>query len=60
MQEAFSRTALQLGEEAVEKLEQVTVEDVHRLAKELLDFDQMSFSAVGNVSQPEEYQALFR
>ena len=30
------------------------------LAKELLDFEQMSFSAVGNVSQPEEYQALFR
>ena len=50
----------QSPEEAVEKLEQVTVEDVHRLAKELLDFDQMSFSAVGNVSQPEEYQALFR
>ena len=50
----------QSPEEAVEKLEQVTVEDVHRLAKELLDFDQMSFSAVGNVSQREEYQALFR
>jgi len=50
----------QSPEEAVEKLEKVTVEDVHRLAKELLDFDQMSFSAVGNVSQPEEYQALFR
>ena len=50
----------QSPEEAVEKLEQVTVEDVHRLAKELLDFEQMSFSAVGNVSQPEEYQALFR
>ena len=49
----------QSPEEAVEKLEQVTVEDVHRLAKELLDFEQMSFSAVGNVSQPEEYQALF-
>ena len=30
------------------------------LAKELLDFEQMSFSAVGNVSQPEEYLALFR
>ena len=50
----------QSPEEAVEKLDKVTVEDVHRLAKELLDFEQMSFSAVGNVSQPEEYQALFR
>ena len=50
----------QSPEEAVEKLEKVTVSDVHRLAKELLDFEQMSFSAVGNVSQPEEYLALFR
>ena len=44
----------------MEKLDKVTVEDVHRLAEELLDFEQISFSAVGNVSQPEEYQALFR
>ena len=44
----------------MEKLEKVTVADVHRLAKDLLDFEQMSFSAVGNVSQPEEYLALFR
>ena len=50
----------QSPEEAVEKLEKVTEADVHRLAKELLDFEQMAFSAVGNVSQPEEYQALFR
>ncbi|MBQ4577937.1 MAG: insulinase family protein [Clostridia bacterium] len=50
----------QSPEEAVEKLEKVTPADVHRLAKELLDFSRMSFSAVGNVSQPEEYQALFR
>ena len=25
---------------------------------ELLDFDRMSFSAVGNVSSPEEYRAM--
>ncbi|MBR5536832.1 MAG: insulinase family protein [Clostridia bacterium] len=50
----------QSPEEAVEKLEKVTVDDVHRLAQELLDFARMSFSAVGNVSQPEEYLALFR
>ena len=50
----------QSPEEAVEKLEKVTVEDVHRLAEELLDFEQMSFSAVGNVSKPEDYMELFR
>ena len=50
----------QSPEEAVEKLEKVTIGDIHRLAKDLLDFEQMSFSAVGNVSQPEEYLALFR
>jgi len=50
----------QSPEEAVERLEKVTLEDVHRLAQELLDFQQLSFSAVGNVSQPEEYLALFR
>ena len=50
----------QSPEEAVAKLEAVTAEDVHTLARQLLDFEQMSFSAVGNVSQPEEYLALFR
>ena len=50
----------QTPEEAVEKLEKVMVGDVHRLAQELLNFEQMSFSAVGNVSQPDEYLALFR
>ena len=50
----------QSPEEAVEKLEKVTIGDIHRLAKDLLDFEQMSFSAVGNVSQPEEYLSLFR
>ena len=44
----------------MERLEKVTIGDIHRLAKDLLDFEQMSFSAVGNVSQPEEYLSLFR
>ena len=50
----------QTPEEAVAKLEAVTVEDVHALAQQLLDFEKMSFSAVGNVSKPEEYMELFR
>lgn len=50
----------QTPEEAVAKLEAVTVEDVHALAQQLLNFEQMSFSAVGNVSKPEEYMELFR
>ena len=50
----------QTPEEAVAKLEAVTVEDVHTLAQQILDFDAMSFSAVGNVSKPEEYMSLFR
>lgn len=50
----------QTPEEAVAKLEAVTLEDIHQLARELLDFEKMSFSAVGNVSKPEEYLALFR
>ena len=28
------------------------------VAQELLDFDRMSFSAVGSVSSPEEYRAM--
>ena len=49
----------QSPEEAVARLEAVTEGDVHRLARELLDFEKMSFSAVGTVSQPEEYLAIF-
>ena len=45
-------------EETVERLEAVTAADVYALAQELLDFDRMSFSAVGNVSSPEEYRAM--
>ena len=50
----------QSPEEAVAKLEKVTEADIHRLAVELLDFENMSFSAVGNVSHPEEYMKLFK
>ena len=50
----------QTPEEAVAKLEAVTTEDVHLLAKELLDFEKMSFSAVGNVSKEDDYLNLFR
>jgi predicted Zn-dependent peptidase len=50
----------QTPEEAVAKLEAVTTEDIHALAEELLDFEKMSFSAVGNVSKEEEYLKLFQ
>ena len=50
----------QTPEEAVAKLEAVTVEDVLALARQLLDFEKMSFSAVGNVSKPEDYLELFQ
>ena len=50
----------QTPEETVERLEAVTTDDVHRLARQLLDFDNMSFSAVGSVSAKEDYLELFR
>ena len=50
----------QAPEEAVAKLEAVTAEEVHALARELLDFENMSFSAVGNVSKKEDYLKLFQ
>lgn len=45
-------------EETVARLEAVTREDVAALAKKLLDFEKLSFSAVGAVSSPEEYRDM--
>ncbi|MDO4372229.1 MAG: pitrilysin family protein [Clostridia bacterium] len=39
-------------------LEAVTREDVQSLARQVLDFSRLSFSAVGNVDAPETYLAL--
>ncbi len=39
-------------------LEAVTREDVQSLARQVLDFGRLSFSAVGNVDAPETYLAL--
>ncbi len=50
----------QTPEEAVAKLEAVTCDDVLELARELIDFDRMSFSAVGNVTETGEYLAQFQ
>ncbi len=50
---------IQTPEEAVAKLEAVTCADVLELAKELLDFEKMSFSAVGNVAETEQYLKIF-
>ncbi len=49
----------QTPEEAVSKLEAVTCADVLELARQLIDFEQMSFSAVGNVSDKEDYLQIF-
>lgn len=50
----------QTPEEACARLDAVTAEEVLLLARELLDFRRMSFSAVGNVSPAEDYLRLFR
>lgn len=60
---AIARSEMTYGrdrspEETVAALEAVTAEDVAALAQELLDFEKMSFSAVGNVSSAEEYRAM--
>ncbi len=50
---------IQTPEEAVARLEAVTCAHVLELAQELLDFEKMSFSAVGNVAETEEYLKIF-
>jgi len=47
-------------EELVAGLEAVTCADVRDLAQTVLDFGQMSFSAVGSVAKEEEYLGIFR
>ena len=59
----LARTEMTYGEqktpeETVAALEAVTREDVLSMAQEVLDFDQMSFSAVGDVCTAEEYRAF--
>ena len=46
-------------DELVAGLEAVTAGDVKALAQSVLDFEKMSFSAVGNVAPREEYLKLF-
>lgn len=60
---AMARSEMTFGtfvspEETVALLEAVTREDVLALARELLDWDKLSFSAVGNVDAPEDYLKL--
>ena len=45
-------------DEIIERFDAVTAERVHALAREILDFDRMSFSAVGQVDSAEAYHAL--
>ncbi|MCI5616077.1 MAG: insulinase family protein [Clostridia bacterium] len=57
---ALARSEMTYGvyrspEETAEALDAVTREDVLALAREVLDFDQASFAAVGNVSPAADY-----
>lgn len=47
---------IQSPDEIIDCYDAVTREGVHALAQELLDFDQVSLSAVGRVSGAEEYR----
>lgn len=60
---AMARSEMTYGcyvsaEETVAALDAVTREDVQTLARTLLDFDKLSFSAVGNVDPAEDYLKL--
>lgn len=44
------------AEDIIRGYDSVTLEGVHQLAQRLLDFSQMSFSAVGQVAKKEDYQ----
>lgn len=62
---ALARSEMTYGrnmtpEETVAALEAVTQEDVAAMAKEVLDFEKMSFSAVGDVCTAEEYLEILR
>lgn len=47
-------------EEIIERLDAVTCEQVVELSRELLDFDQMSFSAVGEIAGEEKYMEVLK
>lgn len=47
-------------EELIEGYDTVTTEDILSLSRQVLDFEQMSFSAVGRVSAAEEYEKMFQ
>ena len=44
-------------DQVIARYDAVTREDVLALARETLDFDRMSFSAVGRVAREEDYRA---
>lgn len=48
------------ADDIVKGYDSVTVEGVHQLAKQLLDFDKMAFSAVGQVSTEAEYEGILK
>ena len=45
-------------EEIIAAYDAVTVRDVGELAREVLDFDRMSLSAVGRVRSEEDYREM--
>jgi len=54
------RSHIPTPEETISRYDSVTLEGIHTLAGRLLDFDQLSFSAVGQVRDMAQYQDLLR
>ena len=48
------------ADEVLARYDAVTREDILGLARETLDFDRMSFSAVGRLRAQEEYEQLLK
>ena len=48
------------ADEVLARYDAVTCEDILGLARETLDFDRMSFSAVGRLRPQEEYEQLLK
>ncbi len=46
--------------EIIEKIEKVTVEDIHRVAKEYLDTKLLSLAVIGNFEDPQRFEKLLK
>lgn len=46
--------------EIIEKIEKVTLEDIHRVAKEYLDTKLLSLAVIGNFEDPDRFEKLLK